>query len=475
METGRNQLCPCGSGKKHKNCCIERFSKSHTELGNLWSQLHEIDVDLNRRLIEFFGQIHDHSEMDAAWEEFSFNAVEFGMDSPHLQTFMPWFFHEWIPRSRKRGIRSETLAFEYLNRHPDRVSDTERSYILANREIPYSFWEVVACEPSKGFRLKDVLIGAEIDVEEHLGSSNLRTGDMLFCRVVTVDKLSVLNGCGSFPIPPRYKPDVIRMRAELRKVDPRKNRQMLVLWDTAIRRLYWDLVESISTPPKLVNTDGDPMELHELAFDIDSPDEAFDQLKSLCVTQSEEELLQDSKRDRNGRIRRVEFDWTKKGNPINKTWDNTVLGNIRIDGNTLTVSVNSRERAEKIRGVIESRLKNRVRFLTDKVRSTESLMKNAGRSGNPLRKKELEDKELHERPEVREMIRGQMESHWKNWIHEKLRALDNKTPLQAARTKDGREMLEALLLQMERDDEQSRPWMRQKEYIDRVRRELGLG
>jgi len=27
---GRNSLCPCGSGKKHKKCCNENQSESHT-------------------------------------------------------------------------------------------------------------------------------------------------------------------------------------------------------------------------------------------------------------------------------------------------------------------------------------------------------------------------------------------------------------------------------------------------------------
>ena len=32
MKTGRNDPCPCGSGKKYKQCCIDRVSKQSTEL-----------------------------------------------------------------------------------------------------------------------------------------------------------------------------------------------------------------------------------------------------------------------------------------------------------------------------------------------------------------------------------------------------------------------------------------------------------
>ena len=44
-----------------------------------------------------------------------------------------------------------------------------------------------------------------------------------------------------------------------------------------------------------------------------------------------------------------------------------------------------------------------------------------------------------------------IEAHWARWIHEKVPALGNKTPIQAAKTKDGKEMLRALLTQFERD------------------------
>ena len=102
-------------------------------------------------------------------------------------------------------------------------------------------------------------------------------------------------------------------------------------------------------------------------------------------------------------------------------------------------------------------------------------MKKAERTGGRSGKDSEKDRELNELPEVRELIRKELDEHWKNWLHMKLGALGNKTPLQAAKTADGREMLEALFNQMERDDARQEPWRRQKEFIDRARKELGMG
>ncbi len=59
------------------------------------------------------------------------------------------------------------------------------------------------------------------------------------------------------------------------------------------------------------------------------------------------------------------------------------------------------------------------------------------------------------------------------WYNEPVPALQNKTRLQAARTKAGRERLEALLLEFERRNEEvSQPYLRVD--IESMRKTLGL-
>jgi hypothetical protein len=76
------------------------------------------------------------------------------------------------------------------------------------------------------------------------------------------------------------------------------------------------------------------------------------------------------------------------------------------------------------------------------------------------------------RPEVQAQLRQMMEKHWENWYREKIPALGGKTPLQAAKSPDGREMLEALLVSYERKDPQAKlPY--QPDYAQ-MRKRLGL-
>ncbi|MBL0009995.1 MAG: hypothetical protein IPP22_01245 [Nitrosomonas sp.] len=71
------------------------------------------------------------------------------------------------------------------------------------------------------------------------------------------------------------------------------------------------------------------------------------------------------------------------------------------------------------------------------------------------RREELE--ELNNRPEVQEKIMEFMREHYRKWPQEKLSILGGKTPLQAIKTKDGREMVEALVRDSELKSLNSNP------------------
>ena len=67
-------------------------------------------------------------------------------------------------------------------------------------------------------------------------------------------------------------------------------------------------------------------------------------------------------------------------------------------------------------------------------------------------KKDKESSMLGESPEVQEQLKAMAQAHWENWFDESIPALKNKTPREAAKTKNGREILEALLLEYESYD-----------------------
>ncbi len=61
--------------------------------------------------------------------------------------------------------------------------------------------------------------------------------------------------------------------------------------------------------------------------------------------------------------------------------------------------------------------------------------------------KNKDERNLMELPEVQEHIKTMVKTHWESWFDEPIPALKDKTPRESATTEEGRERLEALLLE----------------------------
>ena len=372
--------------------------------------------------------------------------------------FWPWFFFNWEYDSSDAGLElpgpeGRTVAELFAEERGNRLDPLERRLIESINRQPYSFWEVLEVEKGKGMRLQDVLRGSRIEVQERSGSNYVQPGDLLFGRAVTVDGVGMLMGLGATIVPPGRKPDVIRLRKKLRRGLSAVTDGALYEWDTEIRELFFNLDRSLHSRPQLCNTDGHPMEFHRLVYEVSSADAAFEKLCDLCVTAGAEELRMDAKRDGAGRIVRIEFPWDRRGHKRSPGMPNTVLGRIVIDGHRLTADVNSAKRAEALRSEIGARLGDRARFKVDEIRALDAMM-NEHKASGAAKKSVIEHDELMQHPEVREQLSGLIQSHWEGWINQKIPALGGKTPKEAVKSPDGREAVEALLREAERDQGQ---------------------
>ena len=175
--------------------------------------------------------------------------------------------------------------------------------------------------------------------------------------------------------------------------------------------------------------------------------------------------------DRAGNIVRVSLTWQKRGNRMNAGWDNTSLGHIEIRGGALEVEVNSEKRAAKIRREIQRRLGDDCTFQKEERQAIEDLLRQENRDAGSGKQRAPEIDSMP--PEIRAAIKEQMRAHWEAWLDIPVPALKNQTPLEAARTPEGRERLEALLMEFERRNESGiQPELRPD--VAGLRRKLGL-
>ena len=77
-------------------------------------------------------------------------------------------------------------------------------------------------------------------------------------------------------------------------------------------------------------------------------------------------------------------------------------------------------------------------------------------------------------PEVQQHVEQMLDTHWRNWVHLAIPALGGRTPLEAVQEAEGREMVIALLDDLERREQSLGIGIKQQAYIDRAREQLGL-
>jgi len=478
MKTGRNEPCPCGSGKKYKKCCMIK-EKPPEDL--LYRRLGVAHDQLTDRLMahadKVFGEHALIMAMDEflVWPEMGQNQIE-----DHMLFFVPWFVFNWVYDPSDAEVELDvpplqTVAKIYAKEKGQRLDKLQRRLIDAASGRPFSFFEVTNCKPGEGYRLKDIFQGVETDVIEKQGSENARPGDILLARIVQIDHVAMIVGCGSILIPPNFKPAIIELRRKMIQGYQHITPDVLKDYDIEIRELYFYIYESLFQPPQLCNTDGDPLLFHTLHYDIDDAEKTFQRLYSLSVMEDEKTLRSSAVIDDKGRVINAEFSWSRKEHKASRAMDNTVLGRIVINNQKMTVEVNSEVRAKVISAEIDNRLGKHARYKTTEIQSPESIpAKEKIAEGRNLEKEMSHDK-LMQLPEVHDKVANILTAHWEDWINQKIPALGGITPREAVKNPDGRESVKALLLDAERhmaDDEQMCDIS--LDAIKNTRRQLGL-
>jgi SEC-C motif/Protein of unknown function (DUF2384) len=462
MKLGRNDPCPYGSGKKYKHCCLNAGSAQATAPADLtWRRMRGLLDGFPDEMLRFTAQAYGPSAVHEAWDEFTgLDTLEFDSNTPLMQLFMPWFFHCWAPDAVATEVANKSLhgvspTNAYLATKGRRLDPLLRRYLESLLTAPFTFFEVLACEPGTGMTLRDVMMPEEHAVTERGASQGMQAGDLLFGQLASVDGLTMLEAFSGFAIPPMEKAPIVELRTRIASAHPAITHQVLRDRDIELLDLFHEISDCLFNPrlPILQNTDGEPLSPHKLVFDLKAPPQtAFDSLKHLALDEPDEDLLADATRDSDDKLTGVHFSWKKRGNKKHAGWDNTVLGWIEIDGARLIAEVNSKARAYAIRKKIEKALGAGVRYRASEIQSLEKMLADRRAVGGARGGAASEESErLAQLPEVREKISEMMAAHWEHWVNEPLPILGGRTPIDAVKDPDGREIVESLVIQAERN------------------------
>ncbi|MBS0612046.1 MAG: DUF2384 domain-containing protein [Proteobacteria bacterium] len=465
---------------KYKHCCLlTQGAMTDSPDALAWRRIRRAIEGLPDRMFRFTVERFGEDALHDAWEEFTLGVdseVEgFNPDSPHVQLFLPWLYHCWSPAEDDGPAVTPTRA--YLEERGARLDPLAREYLEACLDAPFSFHEIVRVDPGHGFDTCDILTGEQHAVRQASASRAMEVSDILYGQIVTLEGIAMLEACAPCTIPPARTIDLVDLRKSLPPDAELDAAEWVREIDVELRDLYFLMIGDVLNPPmpELHNTDGDPIEMHRLIFEVDSAQSTFDALAHLAFEATPAELLEAATYAADGQLEAVEFDWAKAGNRQHATWSNTILGHIAIKGTRMTMQVNSAKRARRFRLIVKKAAGKNIRYLVTEIESMEALLEQAAVQRRPAGGSSAQDDHasLAAIPEVREQLQKMMSEHFENWVHRSLPALGGTTPLEALRTPAGKEKVAALVVDAERHARRMNPPV-DEDVLQRLRQRLGL-
>jgi hypothetical protein len=426
---GRNDSCPCGSGRKYKVCHM-REDAERTEGGpsDEIHPLHERDDGLVQAICAFAAS--------RLRDEWAGSQADFNDAVESDQLWVPWSVFHYL-------IAGRTVADRYLEECGSSLSRSTRTWFDAQRAAWLSVWEVVAVDPGVSLTLSDLLSGEVHTVRESSASRQLVLRDALLGRVVHHEGVSLLCGCYPRPLPPLAAAEVVRRaRAKLRSRsavsvarlrDERFGRYLIARWEDAVA----ELDHESAIPPKLHNTDGDPLLLTTDHFEL-APGSAAAVEEALAAMEGAEGPDSDS--DERACV------FTRPGNRMSRGLENTIVGRAERQGDSLRVETNSTRRADALRKRIEKacgkRIKHARREQVDPLRAMSGVGERTDAPEPPP-------------PDVQAALIEVKRRHFAAWPDEPLPVLAGLTARQAVRTARGRAAVEVLIKDMENREQRS--------------------
>jgi hypothetical protein len=461
---GRNDPCSCGSGKKYKHCCLANTVSADV----FWSRVNSENHELTKLLIAFADE-RFASDIEDAWEDFHFGVTDSDYTPGNdIETiFMPYFLYRWrdlMDPDSGNTWEPGTIATAFLQEKGRSLTQMQTQLLFLCMHQPITFYDVLESRPGHGMLLREIFTGREYDVRERSASRTLNAGDILYAQMSPVEGLTTMAFCAPLPIPPRMKSMIIAQRMVLQSFGRKgKKRRVfstddLLEFEEDFRELYLEILDRMYAPPVLHNTDGEPLEMHTMKFELRlSPADAFELLAPLLAgVREKEDVLAESEDGASDEPRTIAFSWYKKGNKKMKSWDNTILGNLKLSPGLLVADVNSRRRAEKLRWEIENRLRLGAVHKETQVQTAEDMLEKVKRMP-PERQQEDAQAKLMKDPAAQAVLRDFLQKETDAWISKKLPALGGRTPLQAVKNPDLKEVVESLLLDFERHAATSYP------------------
>ncbi len=425
MKAGRNDPCPCGSGKKYKKCCL--LKEEPRPAAAALDEPPDVRRMASSALMRFASSPEHAKTFAAAFREFYAEIGPGLADDAQLADDEQVKFTSYLlfDHTLEDG---RTLAETFLQRGSGPVRAAEQRMIRRWTRTCLRPYEVEDVVREQGLRLRNLWNDETVFVTERAATLQLTKWDLLVARVAPEDDGTLRFEGGLYVLPSRIKQRLVdTLREEerrLRRVDPGLGEEAFFKRCAPLFHRIWRAEAAPRPMPTLVTAEGDPMVFGKVVFDV------FDRAAVAAALDGHADLS----REEDG-----EYAWLEEADD----GFTRSLGHIVLEEGRLVLEVTSRQRADRGRHLIEECGGTALRHRATQFEGVEkALERHASKPREPI--------PAGIPPEVAaQLVLEYKERHYATWPDEPLPALDGKTPRAAARSKKLTPRLMDLLKEME--------------------------
>ncbi|MDP2210654.1 MAG: SEC-C metal-binding domain-containing protein [Candidatus Aquicultor sp.] len=411
---GRNEPCPCGSGKKFKKCCGARpFAEIKPEASTKKRQVDAILTYLSKQHRE---AIEDAYEV--FFEEFDPEEhLDGGLQNMAMINFWDWVVSDALADYDDPDNRT-TLLDLYIEDNREQLTGDDLSVLGKLRNSYLSLYEVAEVYPEEGLFFEDLLLGGSFSVRERTATRYLNKWDIIAVRLLEIDGEWAMSG-SIYSYHRHRKAKLIqefKSDYELLKGDyPDFTMRDSLKENGDLFMYHWYEPLLYPEPPQLATSSGEQVLISKARFDVNDKDAVIAALTAIDGFEREDES----------------FVWLGETEHMNGL---VLLGQVVFEGDRLVLETNSKERLEKGKALISEHAAGLVMHKADEFQDILQALENQ-KPGARAAKDDADDIP----PEMRQQIYEQfMQGYYENWLNDRIPMLDGKTPLEAVRTEDGK-------------------------------------
>lgn len=182
---GRNELCPCGSGKKYKKCCLQKNQLiEFTRNKILYAK--GLYNNVENKIYEYSKALNFHNDREECEKKFYISKESNSIIDKQCNTY---FMYDY------KNNKGNTIINMFIDDNKLTLNKSQRNILLSMIKGNISIFKIEDIGPTKSI-IRDYLNDNKIIVEDIDVFKGLKAGESIIGRPVNVQGVNILvDGC----------------------------------------------------------------------------------------------------------------------------------------------------------------------------------------------------------------------------------------------------------------------------------------